>query len=67
MMHHLGRTQRAILACLQSGSWVRGEQLAADAGVRHKLLWPYVQRLRDRGVTINACNKRGYRLPQMGE
>lgn len=59
----LGRRQRAILARLQSGEWVKGRDLANDVGVLAHLLWHYVERLRDRGFEIEADQRRGYRLP----
>lgn len=61
-MKRLGHSQRAILAQLDGGNWVKGREMAASLGVPHTALWPYIERLRDRGYQIEACNVRGYRI-----
>lgn len=63
-MTRLGHSQRAILAQLDGGEWIKGRILAERIGVPATVIWPYIERLRDRGVQIEACNVRGYRLAQ---
>lgn len=63
-MARLGHRQRAILARLNQGEWVKGRELAADVGVLGHLLWHYIERLRDRGYEIEADQRRGYRIAQ---
>lgn len=61
-MKRLGHSQRAILAQLDGGQWIKGRDLADRLGVPHTVIWPYIERLRDRGFEIEACNVRGYRI-----
>lgn len=61
-MKRLGHSQRAILAQLDGGHWIKGRELADRLGVPHTVIWPYIERLRDRGFEIEACNVRGYRI-----
>lgn len=58
----LGRRQKAILARLDHGDWVKGRALADDVGVLPTIIFNYVTRLRDRGFEIEGHNVRGYRL-----
>lgn len=61
-MPHLGPRQRAILARLSDGDWVKGRSLADDVGVLASILFAYIERLRARGYEIEGNNVRGYRL-----
>lgn len=63
-----GRQQRAILAALSHGDWVRSDELAQTIGIKRDVLWPYLERLRFHGHRIEGDRpgtaSRGYRLVQ---
>jgi predicted DNA-binding transcriptional regulator YafY len=61
-MNRLGRKQRAIISILQQQEWVRGRELADRIEVPHHVLFPYIERLRDRGFPITGDNVLGYRM-----
>ena len=58
----LGRKQKAILSLLSEGGWVRGADIARHIGVTSYVLWPYIERLRWRGYSIEGAQPLGYRL-----
>ena len=60
-MTRLGRKQKAILSALKERDWMPGPELADRIDVPAHVLWPYIERLRDRGYAIEGT-KRGYRL-----
>lgn len=60
-MNRLGRKQKVILSVLQQQEWVKGRELADRIEVPHHVLYPYIERLRDRGFDIHG-SRFGYRL-----
>lgn len=66
MSKPLGRKQRIILETLAPDAWTPGPVLADKIGVPKHIVWPYIERLRDRGYQIEGegtgTAKRGYRL-----
>ena len=61
-MTRLGRKQKVILSALNEQGWIPGPELADRIDVPAHVLWPYIERLRDRGFQIIGDNARGYRL-----
>jgi BirA family biotin operon repressor/biotin-[acetyl-CoA-carboxylase] ligase len=59
--------ERSLLVLLADGGVHSGERLAPLLGVSREALRQGVQRLRVRGVDIEAVARRGYRLPQSVE
>ncbi len=52
-----------MLALLADGGVHSGESLAAELGVSRAAVWKAVERLRARGITVEAEPRLGYRLP----
>ena len=61
-MPYLGRKQKRILSVLEQREWVKGRDLADMIDVPAKIVWPYIERLRDKGYPIAGCPTRGYRM-----
>ena len=61
-MNRLGRKQKLIITALQQQEWVKGRDLADMIDVPAKIVWPYIERLRDKGYPIAGDNVRGYRM-----
>lgn len=53
----------ALITWLADGQLHSGEGLAAALGVSRAAVWKAVERLRQRGIDIEAEPRRGYRLP----
>lgn len=60
-----GRKQKILLSALSNGRWMHGRALSEMIGVHPDMLWPYMERLRARGLQIKGEAGqwgRGYRL-----
>jgi BirA family biotin operon repressor/biotin-[acetyl-CoA-carboxylase] ligase len=62
-----GVDHRSLIALLADGGLHSGEDLAQALGVSRAAIWKAVERLRLRGIEIDAVSRRGYRLPQSVE
>lgn len=60
-MQYLGHRQRAIVSALSGSDWMAGPELSKRVGVKHEILWSYIERLRDRGFPIEG-SRNGYRI-----
>jgi BirA family biotin operon repressor/biotin-[acetyl-CoA-carboxylase] ligase len=54
----------ALLVLLADGRLHSGEQLAGRLGVSRAAVWKGIERLRRKGIEIEAMPRRGYRLPE---
>jgi BirA family biotin operon repressor/biotin-[acetyl-CoA-carboxylase] ligase len=55
---------RSLLALLADGRLHSGEELAGTLGVSRAAIWKGVDRLRQRGIEVQAQPRRGYCLPR---
>ncbi len=59
----ISAAQSALLVRLADGGLHSGEWLAGELGVSRAAVWKGIERLRQRGIEIEAVPRRGYRLP----
>ena len=51
-----------LLTLLNHGEYISGEELGVRLGVSRAAVWKQIKRLRDEGVPVEACQRRGYRF-----
>ena len=62
-----GLDHRSLLLLLADGRLHSGERLAQVLGVSRAAVWKGIERLRMRGIDIEAMPRRGYKLPSAVE